>query len=663
MKNSVALLALCLGICLTPALALPPSKHAIADGSRTRAVHNIPLLDENLAQIRSSQLNPHPFSTEATCGDCHNYDKISTGWHFNSASGTAPAGRPGEPWFVVDDDTGTQIPVTARNWPNAFKPEDLGLTPWEFTKRFARHMPGGDFGEMPDAESDSKARWEISGRLEVNCLTCHNASPMQNPSDGAIQTARENFRWAATAASGLGVVENMASRLPNSYDPVLGADPDNAWAAPPRVRYHEGIFDAKDRVFFDVARRAPANRCYFCHSAVKNETVDEGFKHDQDVHLAAGLSCTDCHRNGLDHNIARGYEGDPATPTSLTCRGCHLGEGTTGDVAVAGGRLTAPRPAHKGLPPIHLEKMSCTSCHSGPWPEADSQTFRTSRANRLGIHGRAQWDTDLPGIQAPVFARSASGVIEPHYAVWPAFWGVLKDGKITPLSLDIAQDAVDTVRAPKPAPVESAAPASSEVPAETSAAPATSAVPEASTPMETSAAPESRTAEEKRETTPPFTDAEILNILATLSEKGLEGEPVYVASGQVSRKTASGLTRETNPVAEPYLWPIGHDVRPAAQSLGAGGCTDCHSANAPIFFGTVRMAGPAEASGEASVSMHQVLGMDAQALRLWALQFQVRPLFKVLAGLATLLVAGIALMYGFRGLYWLTRRMSGEAEK
>ena len=28
--------------------------------------------------------------------------------------------------------------------------------------------------------------------------------------------------------------------------------------------------------------------------------------HNEDVHLASGMSCSDCHRNGVDHMITRG---------------------------------------------------------------------------------------------------------------------------------------------------------------------------------------------------------------------------------------------------------------------------------------------------------------------------------------------------------------------
>jgi hypothetical protein len=40
------------------------------------------------------------------------------------------------------------------------------------------------------------------------------------------------------------------------------------------------------------------------------------------------------------------------------------------------------------------------------------------------------------------------------------------------------------------------------------------------------------------------------------------------------------------------MWPIAHDVRPAAQSLGVRNCEDCHSPDLPFFFGKVQVDSP-----------------------------------------------------------------------
>ena len=425
------------------------------DGSRSKAAHRIPLYDERGQEIFPDDTPVLPFSTRMTCGPCHDYEAIRHGWHFNSPDAEVPAGRPGEPWVLVDEKTGTQLPVSNRAWPGAWRPRDCGLTPWRFTQIFARHMPGGDMGDLREEIPSPESRWGVSGALEINCLTCHAASPEYDPSEYAIQTARENFRWAATAASGFATVEGLAFRQHPTWNIYDGPDPDNVYLMPPTVDYDLTRFDKKRRVFFDLTRRPPAERCYFCHSTPRAAEADrQALLTDADVHTRSGMACVDCHRNGLDHYIVRGYDGearDRGAPvaSSLSCKGCHLGpEPRLGGPSLAG-RFGAPRPAHKGLPVVHLDKMTCTACHSGPWPTAEPELVRTSRANRLGIHGKAQWFTDLPFISSPVFARQADGKIAPHHVFWPAFWGRLEGDKVAPIPPEEVSSAAGEILEPE----------------------------------------------------------------------------------------------------------------------------------------------------------------------------------------------------------------------
>jgi len=420
-------------VLLALACALGGLAVAEGDGSRTRPVHIIPLYDENGEKISPLDKDGMPFSVRTTCGECHDYETIALGHHFNSHDPHAVAGRPAQPWVLADKKTGTQLPISSRGWKGVWHPQDLGMSPWEFTKIFGRNLPGGDWAEVEEDAPDPESRWNVSGRLEINCLGCHNASPAENHSEWVIQTARENFRWAATASAGLGLVGGVASRVEETWDPIDGPDLDNAWATPPSVDYTESLFDAKDRVCLDVRSDIPANRCYACHS---NAIMGEALEHiDEDVHVAAGLTCTDCHRNGLDHRIVRGSEtssGDPEV-TTLSCRGCHYGEVSATGGTARGGRLGAPRPEHKGVPETHLDSLTCTACHSGPWPEAKPHMVRTARANRLGVHGKADWYTELPYISTPVFMPNAQDELGPHNMLWPAYWANVEGDAVKPL--------------------------------------------------------------------------------------------------------------------------------------------------------------------------------------------------------------------------------------
>lgn len=410
-----------------------PSKWA---GSRVSPVHQIPLRDEYNQLIVPTETSPLPFSARYSCAPCHDYNIVKGGWHFNAAA-DVPPGRPGEPWILLDERTGTQIPLSYRPWKGMWNPVALGLSNWDFTLLFGRHFPGGSVAEPADGEMTPESRWNVSGKIEINCLGCHNASRVQNPSEWAKQVLRENFRWAATAASGLGEVGGMSSRLRPTWDLFDGPNPDDSeWAVAPSVKYNRAFFDSKHRVFLDLNYKPDDARCLACHSSAPAGQAKRDF--DDDVHTAAGIKCAECHRNDLSHAMVRGYEGEgglnpAAAGEDFTCRGCHLGGETAGGKTIIPGRLGAPRPVHQGLPEVHLKRLNCTVCHSGPLPAKETSRVRTARANRLGIFGVADWSTELPSIGEPVYVRDANKKLAPNRVVWPAYWAKISGKSLTPL--------------------------------------------------------------------------------------------------------------------------------------------------------------------------------------------------------------------------------------
>ena len=455
MKNFVLAMTLVAAGVAFISVGLAEEGYDHSTGAKTTPVHRLTLRDENDISILPTADRAWPMSARNTCGGCHNYGKIVGGFHFNAATSKA-AGRQGEPWVWVDPGTGTQLPISYRDRVGAWKPGKIGLTAWRFTQVFGRHLPGGGVSEPSDpaAEFDPDARWGVSGKLEANCLGCHSTSHRYSPSEWAKQVGRENFRWAATAASGIGDVGGMATRQPDWWLPTTAPGLDaNVFNIPPAVEYDTSLFDkAKHRTFLKVAKPQD-KRCLHCHS------VTAPGKHKwqvpPDVHSAAGLNCVSCHRNGEDHKIIRGYPGEAAHRKAsaigeLSCKGCHLGAKGASGVAALGGRLGAPRPKHAGLPALHMEKLACTACHSGSWPGTELTRVRTSRANRLGIAGRAQWQTASPVIVEPVFVRGKDGKIAPHRMMWPAFWGKLDGQKVTPLLPDdVAAAAKGVLDAPE----------------------------------------------------------------------------------------------------------------------------------------------------------------------------------------------------------------------
>ncbi len=622
-----------------------------SDGSRAQPNHLIELYPEQIdpnsfEPVKGEKINPNideskkvllPFSTKWTCGECHSYNIISKGWHFNAAEPNVSPGRPGQPWIYFDARLATQIPLSHRPWPGTFKPAQVGLKDRNFVMIFGREMPGGGVGELNAEDTEQKMRQYISGRLEINCLACHNADPGQDQggTNGyAVQASRGNFRWAAAGASGLASVTGSAEDMPDMYDPF---DPFKVQSArqgqksPPVVTYRKPAFDSDNKVLFNIVREVPPKRCYYCHSNLylsDNEKAQKWIS-DEDVHLKAGLTCVDCHRNGLDHNILRGYAEEslvsqnPLAATS-TCEGCHLSEGenkpVTGRPAFAetlrAGRLGAPVPKHPGIPTTHFEKLSCTACHSGPWPGKEAAHAKTSRAHRLGTPNVNKSDEVLPHIIAPVFAKQQSK-IAPHKLIWPAFWATQKGQEIRPVSLDIVKQTVGEVFAKIELPQTGDWPALSE--------------------------------------------ENIAAALATLA-KTVQGKVVYIAGGNLYSLNEKGALQKQqgHPAAQPYLWPIAHDVRPAAQSLGARNCQDCHATDASFFFGNVTVDSPIASARNSVKKMVEFEGLNAFYAWAFAFSFVFRPWLKIIALCSCVILAAILLLYGLKALAYVTKVLNGE---
>jgi hypothetical protein len=599
-----------------------------SDGSRAIPVHLIPLLDDEGEKITPAVEPLLPFSTRRTCGACHDYEKISHGWHFNAVEPNVAPGRGGQPWILFDAGTAMQIPLSYRTWPGAFKPELLGLTSWKFVQLFGRQMPGGGVGEIDSNNPDEVVHRFVSGKLEINCMACHDADPAHNQAEYADQIARQNFRWAAAATCGFASVSGSAKNMPIYYDPLISKPLDDPGLIPPVVIYRKDTFDHKNQVFFDIVRKVSVERCYFCHSNHDvGKNAPEKWATDEDVHLASGMICADCHRNGLDHNITRGYEGEASVSknplaAALSCESCHND-----------GRLGAPVPKHLGIPPVHFDKLTCTACHSGPWPDKKTLRTKTSRAHALGTYNVNKSDDVLPHIIYPVFAKQPpflsstedkGGKIGPHKLIWPAFWGSLKDQKVTPIPLEVVRPVACEIIG------DNNLPSSGDWPV--------------------------------------LTDEQIGKVLESLKSTPLSavadskgGEAVYICGGKLYRLDDKGkLITAENDAAKPYLWPIAHDVRPAAQSLGVHRCQDCHSTDSPFFFADVEVDTPLASEKGVVKKMIEFQGLNPVYTKLFAFSFIFRPFLMVVAICSSAILAAVLILYVFQGLARILNLLSGK---
>ena len=581
------------------------------DGSRSPAVHLIKLMDHDSSAIRLYKTPLLPFSTENTCGSsCHDYNVIHSGWHFNAGRNTEP-GRNGQPWIYTDPNTLTQIPLSYRGWNGTINPEDIDMSVFEFIKTFGRHHPGGSVGEQENRwETENAFRWNVSGKVEVNCLICHDMNPATDRSHVAKQLQKENFRWAATSTASFADVTGSAKDMPDHYDIYYGLALDESKAIPPQVQYDETAFNEKDKVFFDITRNIPNENCYFCHSTmvVDNERT-EFWQHGEDVHIQRGMNCVDCHRNGLDHNIIRGYDNESAEKKSptlayFTCEGCHTSNEIGSTVSYNNKGLV---PTHKGLPPLHLEKLSCTACHSGEMPKDNSFLAKTSMGHGLGTHGINKADSTLPHIITPVFEKNEAGTIEPVNMVWPSYWGLNNDGKISPMANNSYEKIVKAVLSDLPL--------------------------------------------NPNGTWPKIEEEKIADILASLASQNSESTPVFVSGGKVYINESGTLKQEPHPQATAYTWPIAHNVRPATLALGINGCTDCHSVDAFFYTSLISVDSPLKTDDAMMVDFQS---QDLVAAQLFANAFMFRPWLKGIIYLSVFIVLSLVILFFFNGLQcWL----------
>lgn len=620
----VAAVVMATGIFVFQSHAQEPKLGDVSDGNRSVPVHLIDLYDEEGSVIKQDDEPLMPFSPKQTCLPCHDYHKISSGWHFNAANPDVPPGRRGQSWIFVDQQTATQIPLSYRHWPGTYRPEQVGLTPFEFVQAFGRHMPGGGVGGEENFEStEFLFRWMVSGKLEINCLSCHDAEAAHDHAEYATQIARQNFRWAAAAASGIAWVRGSAKDMPDNYDIYFGSLLDNPNMMPPTISYDKTRFNAKGKVFFDIVRKVPNQRCYFCHSTkYLDEANTERWEVDEDVHLVAGMVCVDCHREGLDHATVRAYDGEPLvlenpSVATLTCKRCHLGDEAQSIPRGRGGRFGAPQPEHAGIPPVHFERLTCTTCHSGPWPTKKAYRIKTSRAHGLGTHGVNRSGGALPHILSPVFVKQGDGKIAPHKLFWPAFWGRLTGKKVSPIALENVRSI-----------------AASIIQKDTL-----------------------RTGD-----WPTVTGEQIAKVLRLLTaQESTEGLPVYTSGGKLFRLDDTGkLYEQEHPVAQPYSWAFAHDVRPAAQSLGVRGCSDCHATDASFYFSEIDVDSPLASEPNSIKRMVDFQGLNAFYARAFAMSFFFRPWLKAIICVSCVILTAVLMLYGFKGLDRILKALAGE---
>jgi hypothetical protein len=102
---------------------------------------------------------------------------------------------------------------------------------------------------------------------------------------------------------------------------------------------------------------------------------------------------------------------------------------------------------------------------------------------------------------------------------------------------------------------------------------------------------------------------------------------LFISGGKLFRLDRDGRLEAVNDdAAGPVTWPLGHDVRPARQSLGVNGCKDCHRFGSPFLFRKAKGTGPLKTAHVKTISANAFMHLDGPInpfrpfLRIHALQ-------------------------------------------
>ena len=120
------------------------------------------------------------------------------------------------------------------------------------------------------------------------------------------------------------------------------------------------------------------------------------------------------------------------------------------------------------------------------------------------------------------------------------------------------------------------------------------------------------------------------------------------------------ISSKKHEAAKPYTWAIGHNVRPAAQGLGATGCSDCHSLNSAFHFGKVGIQTPLDFISKKTASMSTFNKLGSIFPGLFSFTFFFRPWLKVLMFMSCLVIVIVLLIYLFKGVDQILKTLANQ---
>lgn len=601
-----------------------------------------------------------PYSPKQTCGatGCHDYKKITEGYHFTQGKGeqlpeefakrynwVSYPGNYGGNWCSPaplyrqlapkKNSSARMIDMTSYEFVTATCGNcHPGGGPLEYDRdgnRYDEHMKkqGMNAGDENGLDGDYfKARWIDTGVIEADCLLCH--MPEYSLKERNKQLANLNYKWAATVGAGFGTVKGKVA--------------DNQ---EPFVIYDKSKFDSAGHVIVHIAPEPRNETCLNCHHKPNWKKRGASFSPRTDVHMAARLRCVDCHAAGSkaaderirereSHQIGKGD--DPSgwvrndlDNTMRSCEDCHIE-----------GWQNAPKASHAWLPPLHLEKLSCQACHI-PSRSVKSALVQVSDvynpAPRISPPPKHIWtfyDQDMEfwnlygeldlfsvmdqptDVSRPTLIRY-KGKIYPANRVHSSWVGFEEDGK-KGLNQLFMKDFFQMWMQHRSDP-EKNYPELSLIKDDNN-----DGIIEVNRPEEIDALLTS-----------------VKNYLVN-TDFSLEGKRlVWVSDSRAyySSKESRELPHEDyEATAYASVYKYSHDIAPAKVALGAGGCTDCHRFGSPFLYGRIlKQIFSSKDGSPVWTENYTILGISTFWTNMSVLrEAWMKPVLYILIGLLTILL-------------------------
>ena len=611
-----------------------------------------------------------PYSPKQTCGKCHDYETITQAYHFMQGKGEDPTADQAArcQWALTPGNYGgtwcSPAPLYRYLSPkNNESPATMDMTSFDFFtlpcgachpgggpaeidrdgKRYDRWMadPASGFTSGGENNFDGdyyKARWTESGVIEADCLLCH--LPGYRMAERNKQLSALNFRWGATAGSGLATVNGSVGK----GEPVM-------------VSYDKAKFNPDGTLSPNIVREPHDEACLACHAQPGWKKRGFNSRSRTDVHVRAGLKCVDCHPAGQSaddprihgkdvHEIGKGDDPGGQVRNDLNntmrdCADCHKT-----------GRFGAPVAKHRWLPPLHLDTIACETCHI-PERLVKPISFQASDVfapgTKIPSKGKHLWtfygpdgayrnhygylvmegfDDKRTEPFKPALARYQGKIwpVNRVHTAWPGIEIEGRDGLMQPKMSDIYK--MWTAHRNDPSKYPDLARITDDN---------GDGVIEVNRPEEI--------------------DALIAAVTEMLAATGYPMDGKRVVWVYNDRVYTSGTEYRTIPKHEWEASPYGnvhkysHDVYPAKSALGVNGCTDCHHPSADFFFASA-IAYPFDAQGK-PVTEPQccLIGIT----HFWAMVGAWREAYlkPVLYGLLVALVCSLVALAGELHLAWV----------